>query len=113
VRTDINEHLHGPWVAVLADRHGFAYESFAEALEDLGAEHDEEMRISVRRGTAAPIWRYGNLRNPGSYSSGDLAYELDDVLLIEPDDASIGAEARYAQAQAMAAGLNAASGVTA
>ncbi|MFC7276250.1 hypothetical protein ACFQS1_19835 [Paractinoplanes rhizophilus] len=45
---------------------------------------------------------------PGSYQSGDVAYELDDVWLVDPDDPSVGAEARFIQAKAMAAGLNAA-----
>ncbi len=104
--TDQQTALTGPWTAVLADRHGFVYATFALALDDLGADHDEEMEISVRRGSAAPVEQHGNLRNPGSYSSGDLAYELDDVWLVDPDDPSIGAEARYAQAVAMATGLN-------
>jgi hypothetical protein len=105
----INEHLRGPWVAVLTDRSGFVYESVAVAVEDLGEDYDEEVEISVRRGSAAPADRFGNLRTPGSYSTGDLAYETE-AYLVDPGDASVGAEARYVQAQAMAAGLNAAGG---
>jgi hypothetical protein len=65
-------------------------------------EPDEEVEVAVVRGTAAPV---GGLR-PSSCHSGDVLYELDD-LLIGDDDASISAEARWEQAKAVAAALNA------
>lgn len=106
-------HLRGPWLAVLADHDGYVFESFAAAVEELGEEHDETRTICVVRGSALPCEKVDAddiPRMTGSYSSGDVAYELDDVWLVDPDDASVGAEARYVQAQAMAAGLNAAGG---
>lgn len=104
----MSEHLKGPWIAVLADRYGFVYESLADALENAEDPEFETFEISVRRGTAAVIKPAGvRSRLPGSYSCGDLAYEIDDVYLNDDDD-SVGGEARYEQAKAMAAGLNAA-----
>jgi hypothetical protein len=109
--TQPNENLTGPWVAVLADTYGFVYESVADARENADHAAGREFGVSVRRGTAAVIEPAGDRgRLPGSYHSGDLAYELDDVWLDDADDQSIGADARFAQAQAMAAGLNAAGG---
>jgi hypothetical protein len=106
---EISEHLRGPWLAVLADNHGFVYPTVEEAIESLGEE--EEVQISVVRGTALPNdrnWTTGVLeRLPGSHHSGDVACEID-AYLVDPDDESIGARARYEQAKAMAAGLNAA-----
>ncbi|MDR7278916.1 hypothetical protein [Catenuloplanes atrovinosus] len=105
------EHLTGPWRAILADADGFVYPDFATALLELGAESEEEMQIRVARGTALPNDRGGKtgtlLRLPGSYTVGDQAYEIE-AYLVDEDDPSIGAEARYAQALAMADGLNAA-----
>lgn len=99
-------------MALLAARDGWVFESFEAALAELGEDHDEEMTIRVARGTALPAElvdpEHDVPRLPGSYSCGDVAIDLDDVWLVDPDDASIGAEARYIQAQAMAAGLNAA-----
>lgn len=105
-----DEHLTGPWVAILSDSDGFVYESVAD-LRDSAEDPDGEMfEISVRRGTAAVIRPAGDRgRLPGSCRSGDVAYELDDVWLNDEDD-SIGVAARFAQAQAMAAGLNMAGG---
>jgi hypothetical protein len=97
------DHLRGPWQAVISAR-GDAYDGVRTALIELGEEG--EVDISVRRGSAAPD--DGCL--PGSYHTGDVAYELEYVYLVDPDDPSVGAEARFAQAQAMAAGLNAAGG---
>lgn len=107
------KYIRGPWLAVLTDSHGFVYSNFDVALEELGEDHDDEMTIAVVRGTALPVEQDPGdgsvLRMPGSYSTGDMVFELDDVWLVDPDDNSVGAAARYAQAQAMAAGLNAAS----
>lgn len=98
--------LQGPWQAVLADSYGFVYESVADAQENAD-DPDDEFTITVVRGGALPHNDSGcRPRLPGSYHSGDKAYELDDVYLDDPDDPSIAAEARFAQAQAMAAGLN-------
>lgn len=102
------EHLTGPWHAYLADRDGFVYESVADALEN-AEDTEDEFQITVVRGTALPNDRSGcRLRLPGSNHCGDRAYEIDDVYLEDPDDPTVGAEARLLQAQAMAAGLNAA-----
>lgn len=103
-------HLQGPWTAVLTDLTGFVYTSVADARDNV-EDPDEQVSIAIVRGSALPDDRSGcRLRLPGSYHSGDMAYEMDDVYLDDPDDESVGAEARYAQAQAMAAGLNAAGG---
>lgn len=102
--TETANHLTGPWAAVISHQ-GESYDSIRTALAELG--QDGEVDISVRRGTAlAHEDDDGYL--PGSYRTADVAYELDDVYLVDPDDPSVGAEARFAQAQAMAAGLNAA-----
>lgn len=103
------EALRGPWLAVLADRDGFVYPTFAEAMENL--DEDEEMMIAVVRDSAMPTdgGDPEQLRMAGTYNAGDLIFEVD-AYLIDPDDESLGAEARYAQAQAMADGLNAAGG---
>jgi hypothetical protein len=109
--TDIQraEALAGPWLAVLADRWGYVYDSVDDARANV-EDPDDEVKVTVVRGTAVPNDRDGlRLRLPGSCHSGDVAYELDDVYLDDPDDPSIGAEVRLEQAQAMAAGLNAAS----
>lgn len=107
--------LCGPWQAVLADRHGFVYNSVTDAVENVEDPY-EEVTVTVVRGTALPTDRDGTtgcrLRLPRSYNSGDVAYEIDDVCLVDADDPSVEAEARWVQAQAMAAGLNAAGAVT-
>jgi hypothetical protein len=101
------------WVAVLADHSGFVYESVEDARENAEDPEGEEFEISVRRGSAAVITPAGDRgRLPGSYLSGDLAYELDDVWL-DDDDETVGVAVRFAQAQAMAAGLNTAQGAQA
>ena len=98
-----SEHLAGPWQAVLSHR-GESYPDMRTALIELG--EGGEVDISVRRGTAlAHDDDYPYL--PSSYNSGDLAYELDGVYFSDGDP-STDAEARWLQAQAMAAGLNAA-----
>lgn len=109
--TDTTDHLRGPWSAVLADESGYTYESVDEALSDLGP--DEEMQISIRRGTALPRTDIDDVdaRLPGEFRTGDCIFEIE-VYLGEDGDPSTSCEARYAQAEAMAAGLNAA-GVTA
>lgn len=101
------EALAGPWQAVLADRYGNVYPSVAAALEE-AEDPDEEVLISVVRGTATPTDRGGDLHAPGTHHSGDVVFEIEAYL--EDDDPSVGAEARFAQAEAMAAGLNAAGG---
>lgn len=105
--SEINEHLRGPWLAVLADRDGLVYPTFDEARKYLP--DDAEMLISVVRGTALPedVPDSEELQVATLYDVGDLIFEID-AYLIDEDDVSVGAEARYAQAQAMADGLNAA-----
>ncbi|MFG2046182.1 hypothetical protein ACGFIW_01960 [Micromonospora sp. NPDC048935] len=99
--------LRGPWVAYLADSDGFVYESVADVIADLGDE--EEVRIGVVRGSAAPTERDGGLRLPGTNKVGDRAFEVEVYVDGEGDNAD-SAVTRYAQALAMAAGLNAVSG---
>lgn len=103
--------MAGPWLPVLADNDGFAYPTVQQAIEDLSEE--EEVRILVVRDTAVPTDRSGTtgvlLRLPGTYNGGDVAYEIG-AYLVDPDDVSLGAHARYEQAKAMAAGLNTARG---
>lgn len=105
--------LRGPWVAVLADPLGFVYDSPQDARENADDPTDD-FRIRIVRDSALPNDRSGDrLRLPSSYHEGDIAHDLYDVWLVDADEESVGAEARRAQAQAMAAGLNAAGQVTA
>ena len=103
----MSAHLSGPWSAYIAEDDGFVYDSIDDVREN--AEDPEgEFTIVIVRGSALPDDRSGiRLRLPGSCMVGDTAHEMDDVYLDE-EDASVGLEARWAQAQAMAAGLNAA-----
>lgn len=107
----LTEFLTGPWVAVLADHHGYIYESFTDALAEFGENHDHEMKVCIVRGTALPSAPSEDdvPQLPWSYLSADKVFELE-PWLVDPDDAGTGAEARFAQAQAMATGLNAAGG---
>lgn len=100
----LDQHLRGPWVAYLADNYGYCYPTVDAALEELS--EDDEVRIGIARGTAVPTERDGGLRLPGSYETGDQVFEMDVFLVGECDDESTGAAARWAQAQAMADGLN-------
>lgn len=95
--------LRGPWQAVLTDDYGFVLDN----LDDSSPE--DEVRISIRRGSALPTERHGNLRLPGTCMSGDVI-KLWDNLYVEDGDPSTDAAARWTQAQAMAAGLNVAGG---
>jgi hypothetical protein len=105
-----SEHLRGPWLATLSDRAGFVYDSVADARGNAD-DPDDEFSVSIVRGTAMPDDRSGcRLRMPGSYSAGDQIFDLDDLYLDDDGDESVTAGARFAQAQAMAAGLNAAGG---
>ncbi|MEV2239465.1 hypothetical protein [Micromonospora sp. NPDC049891] len=101
---------NSPWIAYLASPDGWVYQSAEDAAEDLGPE--EEVRIGVARGTAAPTERDGGLRLPGTYQSGDQVFEFETYIDGEGDE-SQSAAVRFAQAQAMAAGLNAAAAVPA
>lgn len=102
--TEISKHLRGPWVAVMSDRYGEIYPD----VETARVNGLDEVEIAVVRGTAAP---QDGVSLPGSYSSGDVAYELTDVWVDDDGDPSVAAEARWTQARAMAAGLNAAAPV--
>lgn len=97
------EALRGPWQAILTAGTD-TWDNYADALEDFGSDYDEEVEISVVRGTAAPEEGGRAARSP---HSGDVAYVVE-CYLVDDDDPSCGAEARMAQAVAMAAGLNAA-----
>lgn len=89
------------WQAVLADECGYIYGGVIEAMEFL--DEDAEVRIRVVRGTAAPQDRDGELRLPGSYLSSDVASDIECYL---GGDDGVPAAVRFAQAKAMAAGLN-------
>ncbi|MEU5946274.1 hypothetical protein ABZ793_12015 [Micromonospora sp. NPDC047465] len=95
--------LRGPWQACLTDDYGFVLDN----LDD--SDPADEVRISIRRGSALPKDRHGNLRLPGTCLSGDVI-DLWDGIYVEDGDLSTDAAARWAQAQAMADGLNAAGG---
>jgi hypothetical protein len=94
------EALRGPWMAVISNCED-AYPDMRTARIEVG--EYGQVNISVRRGSALPD-DDGYL--PGTYRSGDIAYEIGDVWMDGDGDGSISAEARWAQAQAMAAGLN-------
>jgi hypothetical protein len=90
----MTDHLEGPWTAVLSDGDGYAVDDLGELFAD------SEVEISIRRDTALPDDE-GKL--PGSFNGGDLIEVFGDYF-------GEGGEPRWAQAQAMAAGLNAAGG---
>lgn len=99
---ETTDHLRGPWQAVLADNYGYAMDGLD------GLNPDDEVSISIRRGSALPVFRDDDEpRLPGTCKSGDVI-ELWNHLYVEDGDPSTDAPARWAQAQAMAAGLNAA-----
>jgi hypothetical protein len=94
--TDITtEALAGPWHAVLADRYGYPIDQ-----GDIVDYEPDELKVSIVRGSAVPIEVDGEARLPGSWLSADRIAEFDDFE--EPEEV----EARWVQAQAMAAGLN-------
>lgn len=96
----VREALDGPWLAYLSDADGFVIASPVDADND-GAE-PEDLRIQVVRRSALPAEDVGDLRMPGTWASPDRIVEWDDF-----DDWDE-VKARWVQAQAMAAGLNAA-----
>jgi hypothetical protein len=99
----ISEHLRGPWKAILAQG-----PDVLEGTDPLGElDPGNEVDISIRRESALPD-SDGFL--PGTCFSGDVI-ELWDDLYVEDGDPATSADARWAQAQAMAAGLNAAAEV--
>lgn len=87
----MTDHLQGPWTACLSDSDGFVVDGLADI-------EGYDVTITIRRATALPD---DEGRLPGSYRSADLIEIYDDYL--EEDG---GTEARWAQAQAMTAGLN-------
>lgn len=93
--------LRGPWQAVLIDGDGYVIDN----MSDLHPH--QEVSISIRRWSALPTGPVGEQRLPGTCRSGDVI-ELWDYLYVEDGDPSTDAPARWAQAQAMAAGLNSA-----
>ncbi|AEV86697.1 hypothetical protein ACWT_5680 [Actinoplanes sp. SE50] len=90
-----NDHLRGPWQAVLSYR--------GEPLPDIAALNGEDgADFSICRGTAIPVDLGGGLLDwPRSFSGDDVIELWEDV---EYDEAKI----RWVQVQAMVAGLNAA-----
>jgi hypothetical protein len=97
-----SDYLRGPWLAVLSM--GGEILDRTQTFDTLNP--GDGVEISIRRGTALPD-EDGYL--PGTCKSGDVI-ELWQDLYVEDGDPSTDAPARWAQAQAMAAGLNAAGG---
>ncbi|XTZ17073.1 hypothetical protein ACQSSU_06750 [Micromonospora echinospora] len=98
-----NDHLRGPWLAVLADHTGDVYPTFALAADVLVPE--TQMNIRIVRGSAMPVGDDDYMRLADEYDAADEIFEID-APLIDDDYPSVGAQARYAQAKAMADGLN-------
>jgi hypothetical protein len=92
--------LRGPWQAILS--------TGADLIDLADLEPADEVDISIRRGTALPVKDDDGCEYlPGTCNSGDVIRLWDD-LYVEDGDPSTDAPARWVQAQAMAAGLNAA-----
>lgn len=92
------------WQAVLHDNYGNVW-----TVEDAVESHDSErgfdfaMEVSIARGTAAPV----DGRMPGTTDPGDTLCNWDEFDGENDDELTV-FRRRWAQAQAMAAGLNAA-----
>ena len=96
-------HLTAPWRAVLADDLGFVLVGLDHLDPGCG-----EVTISIRRASALPIARDAEESElPASARPGDVI-ALWDHVDVDGGDPSTDAAARWAQAQAMADGLNAA-----
>ncbi len=112
---DDRDALAGPWCAVLSEHDGFVYSNYASALEDHGEGSAEEFAVTIARDSALPLpvpnGDDDELRMPGTYKTGDVAHELDDLYLTDPGDPSTAAGDRLVQARAMAAGLNLAAAI--
>ncbi len=93
------EALRGPWQAVLSNRGDVLPESELSYLED-----DDEVDISIRRGSALPDGA-GSL--PGTYYGADLIRLWEDLYVGDRVDDD-GVDACWVRAKAMSAGLNAA-----
>jgi len=88
--------LRGPWQAVLST-HG-------DIIDNPGEAYDADVDISICRGSAIPVRGEDGLTDwPDSFRGDDVIELWSDI---EPEDA----ERCWAQAQAMAAGLNATGG---
>lgn len=59
-----------PWMACLADDHGFCTDDIEEMIDNCGT-------ISVVRASALPNDRDGGLRLPGGHFTADVLYEKD------------------------------------
>jgi hypothetical protein len=92
-----SDHLRGPWQAVLSVS-GDIYADFSD-LHGF-----EEVDISICRASACPVRGEDGITEwPRSFRGDDMIELFEDL---EHDEAQI----RWVQAQAMAAGLNAAGG---
>jgi hypothetical protein len=105
------EHLAGPWQAVLADIHGWVYDSVEDAVPELDELEEldyDDFTIYIVRRASLPVRVTGRdrLRMPGVYSEGDVAHMDDDFQLVDTRTPATGGAARLAQARAMAEGLN-------
>jgi hypothetical protein len=88
--------LRGPWQAVLSVG--------GDIIPDLSEAYDGDVDICIVRSSAIPVTAEDDVWEwPKRFSGDDMIELWDDI---EPDEA----ERRWAQAQAMAAGLNAAGG---
>lgn len=96
------EALAGPWEAVLSDLYGNV--ATLDEVREWPEDDLDEVRVSIARRSALPAGpdADGEKKLPGSYNGGDLLIEWADFE--EYDEV----ETRWVQAEAMAAGLNAA-----
>lgn len=97
----VDPDLADVWRACLADGYGWVL-----VIDDVDADLVSDVAIYIVRRTAAPATDGDGQRMPGSYNSEDLLISLEDFDT-GGDELEVLRE-RWAQAQAMAAGLNAA-----
>lgn len=91
--SDHPDAVRGPWTAILTDQYGWPCD-----LDEFEDDGENEPKIAVVRGTAAPKAR--GERRPGTYQGGDVLYEVNDF------DGADDLADRWAQARLVAALLN-------
>jgi hypothetical protein len=107
--------LRGPWTAYIAEPDGFVYTDMADLRENCEYYDDPDAtyEVVIVRGSATPTPAGCRDRLRGSYSTADKAFEADELYVDSEQtgeiDESESVAAIFARAQAMAAGLNAAS----
>lgn len=106
--------LRGPWHAYIVEPDGFVYTDMSDLRENCEAYEDPDAtyEVVIVRGSALPKAAGCRDRLPGSHTSADKAFEVDDLYVDSDEtgevDESESVSAIFARAQAMAAGLNAA-----